>query len=180
LEAGKRTASEGASSAVTMTATAAEAANDRTGQTIMGINKREEGKKVNSNINVTPMVDVMLVLLIIFMVITPMLNNKVNVDLPIATAAVIMENANKEDAITVAITRDGKVFLGADMINPDDLGAKIASKLENKTDKQVFLRADQRANYGKVMNAVDGIRTAGVSELGLLTEKRDSEDTVQK
>jgi biopolymer transport protein ExbD/biopolymer transport protein TolR len=163
-----------------MTATTAEAGNDRTGQTIMGINKREEGKKVNSNINVTPMVDVMLVLLIIFMVITPMLNNKVNVDLPIATAAVIMENANKEDAITVAITRDGKVFLGADMINPDDLGAKIASKLENKTDKQVFLRADQRANYGKVMNAVDGIRTAGVSELGLLTEKRDSEDTVQK
>jgi len=57
------------------------------------------------------MVDVMLVLLIIFMVITPMLNNKVNVDLPIATAAVIMENANKEDAITVAVTRDGKVSL---------------------------------------------------------------------
>ena len=163
-----------------MTATAAEAANDRTGQTIMGINKREEGKKVNSNINVTPMVDVMLVLLIIFMVITPMLNNKVNVDLPIATAAVIMENANKEDAITVAVTRDGKVFLGADPINPDDLGAKIAAKLENKTDKEVYLRADQRANYGKVMNAVDGIRTAGVSELGLLTEKRDNDEPVQK
>ena len=65
----------------------------------MGINKREEGKKVNSNINVTPMVDVMLVLLIIFMVITPMLQNKVNVDLPMANAAIIMENANKEDAV---------------------------------------------------------------------------------
>ncbi len=65
----------------------------------MGINKRDEGKKVNSNINVTPMVDVMLVLLIIFMVITPMLNNKVNVDLPTAEAAVVMENANKEDAV---------------------------------------------------------------------------------
>jgi len=114
------------------------------------------------------------------MVITPMLNNKVNVDLPIATAAVIMENANKEDAITVAVTRDGKVFLGADMVNPDDLGAKIAAKLENKTDKQVYLRADIRANYGKVMNAVDGIRTAGVSELGLLTEKRDNDEPVQK
>jgi biopolymer transport protein ExbD/biopolymer transport protein TolR len=163
-----------------MTATTAEAANDRTGQTIMGINKREEGKKVNSNINVTPMVDVMLVLLIIFMVITPMLNNKVNVDLPVATAAVIMENANKEDAITVAVTRDGKTFLGADPINPDDLGANIAAKLENKTDKEVFLRADQRANYGKVMNAVDQIRTAGVSELGLLTEKRDNDEPVQK
>jgi biopolymer transport protein ExbD/biopolymer transport protein TolR len=163
-----------------MTATTAQAANDRTGQTIMGIVKREEGKKVNSNINVTPMVDVMLVLLIIFMVITPMLNNKVNVDLPIATAAVIMENANKEDAITVAVTRDGKTFLGADQVNPDQLGPKISAKLENKTDKEVYLRADQRANYGKVMNAVDQIRTAGVSELGLLTEKRDNDEPIQK
>ncbi len=74
----------------------------------MGINKRDEGKKVNSNINVTPMVDVMLVLLIIFMVITPMLNNKVNVDLPTVVSAVVMDNANKEDAITVAVTRDGR------------------------------------------------------------------------
>jgi biopolymer transport protein ExbD/biopolymer transport protein TolR len=162
------------------TATTAQAGNDRTGQTIMGINKREEGKKVNSNINVTPMVDVMLVLLIIFMVITPMLNNKVNVDLPIATAAVIMENANKEDAITVAVTRDGKTFLGADQVNPDQLGPKISAKLENKTDKEVYLRADIRANYGKVMNAVDQIRTAGVSELGLLTEKRDNDEPIQK
>jgi biopolymer transport protein ExbD/biopolymer transport protein TolR len=126
------------------------------------------------------MVDVMLVLLIIFMVITPMLNNKVNVNLPVATAAVIMENANKEDAITVAVTRDGTTYLGGDKINPDDLGPKIASKLENKTDKEVYLRADQRANYGKVMDAVDQIRTAGVSELGLLTEKRDNDEPVQK
>ena len=63
------------------------------------------------------MVDVMLVLLIIFMVITPMLNNKVNVDLPKAAAAVVMENANKEDAVTVAVTRDGKTFLGGDQVN---------------------------------------------------------------
>ena len=147
----------------------------------MGINKREEGKKVNSNINVTPMVDVMLVLLIIFIVITPMLNNKVNVDLPVANAAVIMENANKEDAITVAVTRDGRAYLGGDMVgNLDDLGPKIAAKLENKTDKQVFLRADVRANYGKVMDAVDQIRTAGVSNLGLLTEKREADDTPVK
>jgi biopolymer transport protein TolR len=118
----------------------------------MGINKRDEGKKVNSNINVTPMVDVMLVLLIIFMVITPMLNNKVNVDLPKADAAVVMEDANKEDAVVVP---------------------KISAKLENKTSKEVFMRADTRANYGKVMDAVDGIRSAGVSQLGLLTEKND-------
>src|ERR1700678_2804566 len=138
----------------------------------MGISKRDEGKKVNSNINVTPMVDVMLVLLIIFMVITPMLNNKVNVELPKADAAKIMENANKEDAVIVAVTRDGHTYLGADRINVDDLGAKISAKLENKTDKELYLRADIRANYGKVMDTVDGIRTAGVSELGLITEKR--------
>jgi biopolymer transport protein TolR len=143
----------------------------------MGINKREEGKKVNSNINVTPMVDVMLVLLIIFMVITPMLNNKVNVDLPKADAAVIMEDANKEDAVIVAITRDGRTFLGGDQVTLDDLGGKISAKLENKTIKQVYMRADIRANYGKVMDAVDGIRSAGVSQLGLLTEKREAAET---
>ena len=140
----------------------------------MGINKRDEGKKVNSNINVTPMVDVMLVLLIIFMVITPMLNNKVNVDLPKADAAKVMEDANKEDAVIVAVTRDGSTYLGGDKVTVDDLGSKISAKLENKTSKEVYLRADVRANYGKVMDTVDGIRTAGVSELGLLTEKRDT------
>ena len=143
----------------------------------MGINKREEGKKVNSNINVTPMVDVMLVLLIIFMVITPMLNNKVNVDLPKADAAQVMEDANKEDAVIVAVTRDGRTFLGGDQVTVDDLGNKISAKLENKTNKQVFMRADTRANYGKVMDAVDGIRSAGVSQLGLLTERRETAET---
>ena len=140
----------------------------------MGINKRDEGKKVNSNINVTPMVDVMLVLLIIFMVITPMLNNKVNVDLPVVNTAVVMENANKEDAVTVAVTRDGKTFLGANQVSDDELGSKISSLLENKTTKEVYMRADQRANYGKVMAAIDGIRAAGVNQLGLLTEKVDN------
>ncbi|NYF78784.1 ExbD/TolR family protein [Granulicella arctica] len=139
----------------------------------MGINKRDEGKKVNSNINVTPMVDVMLVLLIIFMVITPMLNNKVNVDLPKADAAVVMEDANKEDAVTVAVTRDGRTFLGSDQVTVDDIGSKIAAKLENKTNKEVYFRGDSRANYGKIMDAVDGIRSAGVSQIGLLTEKTE-------
>jgi len=144
----------------------------------MGITKREEGKKVNSNINVTPMVDVMLVLLIIFMVITPMLNNKVNVVLPIANAAILMDNANKEDAITVAVTRDGRTYLGGDPVSLDDLSAKITAKLENKPEgeKEVYLRADVRANYGKVMDAVDQIRAAGVSQLGLLTDKREMDE----
>jgi biopolymer transport protein ExbD/biopolymer transport protein TolR len=140
----------------------------------MAINKREEGKKVNSNINVTPMVDVMLVLLIIFMVITPMLNNKVNVDLPKVNAATIMDAANKEDAITVAVTRDGKTFLGGDQVSLPDLGTKIADLEAKKTnpgdDKSVYLRADTRANYGKVMDTIDAIRVAGVSQLNLLTD----------
>ena len=78
----------------------------------MGISKREEGKKVSSNINVTPMVDVMLVLLIIFMVITPMLQNKVQIDMAKVDNPTSMPDADKEDAIVVAITRDGAVFLG--------------------------------------------------------------------
>ena len=141
--------------------------------------EKKKAPPVVSDINVTPMVDVMLVLLIIFMVITPMLNNKVNVDLPVANAAVIMDNANKEDAVTVAVTRDGRTYLGGDQINVDDLGAKVAAKLENKPEgeKEVYLRADVRANYGKVMDTVDAIRTAGVSQLGLLTEKRESDDS---
>lgn len=137
---------------------------------------RAEGKKVNSNINVTPMVDVMLVLLIIFMVITPMLNNKVNVDLPAVTAATVMDAANKEDAITVAVTRDGKVFLGGDMVSLSDLGSKVADLESKKTDpaadKSVYLRADTRANYGKVMDTIDALRTGGVSQLNMLTDNQ--------
>jgi biopolymer transport protein ExbD/biopolymer transport protein TolR len=132
---------------------------------------RDEGKKVNSDINVTPMVDVMLVLLIIFMVVTPMLNNKVNVELPQAAAAVVMEDANKEDSVIVAVTRDGKTFLGGDQITADSIGPKISALLENKTDKRVYFRGDQRANYGRVMEAIDGIRAAGVSQLGMIAEK---------
>jgi len=139
----------------------------------MAISKREEGKKVNSNINVTPMVDIMLVILIIFMVITPMLNNKVNVDLPKVTAAVVMDNANKEDSITVAVTRDGATFLGGDKVALPDLGTRVADLEAKKTDpsadKAVYLRADSRSNYGKVMDTIDAIRTAGVSQLNLLT-----------
>jgi biopolymer transport protein TolR len=139
----------------------------------MSIAKRDEGKKVNSNINVTPMVDVMLVLLIIFMVITPMLNNKVTLDLPSATQATVMEDANKEDSVQVAVTRDGSIFLGGDKIQVDAMGPAISAKLEKNPKKEVYLRGDNRAPYGKVMDAVDGIRAAGVSQLGLLTEKKD-------
>src|SRR5665213_3545557 len=114
----------------------------------MSIVVRNEGKKVNSDINVTPMVDVMLVLLIIFMVVTPMLNNKVNVDLAKTRSAVAMPDADHEDAVKVAVTRDGRVYLGANQIALADLGPKAQDLLQNKPDKTVYIRADARARYG--------------------------------
>jgi len=137
----------------------------------MAIVVRDEGSKVNSNINVTPMVDVMLVLLIIFMVITPMVQNKVNVDLVRSVDAVPMPDAEHEDSVVVAVTRDGKVYLGANQVASADLGPKITDMLQNKTNKEVYLRADARSNYGVVMDAIDNIRTSGVDTLGVLTEQ---------
>ena len=136
----------------------------------MAIVKRDEGKKVNSDINVTPMVDVMLVLLIIFMVITPMLNNKVNVELARAKSATAMPDADHEDAVKVSITRDGKVYLGAIQISLPDLGPKAQDLLKDKPDKTVYIRSDARARYGVVMNAIDNLRTAGVDQVAFLTE----------
>ncbi|MDE1163673.1 MAG: biopolymer transporter ExbD [Acidobacteriaceae bacterium] len=140
----------------------------------MAMAKRDEGKKVNSDINVTPMVDIMLVLLIIFMVITPMVNNKVAVELPKVPEAIVMENANKDDAINVAVTRDGKTFVGGDVVPLDQLGEKVGALMAKKTDasadKTIYFRADMRANYGKVMDTVDALRGAGVSQLALMTD----------
>jgi biopolymer transport protein TolR len=136
----------------------------------MSLVTRNEGAKVNANINVTPMVDVMLVLLIIFMVITPLLNNKVNVTLPTTTTATAMDDASKTDAITVAITRDSRIYLGTDQTSVANLGAQVRDDLENHTNKIVYFRADSRANYGTVMDAIDAVRTAGVEEIGMLTE----------
>jgi biopolymer transport protein TolR len=138
----------------------------------MAIAVRNEGAKVNANINVTPMVDVMLVLLIIFMVITPMLQNKVNVDLAQSTNATPMDDANKEDSVVVAITRDSRVYLGQNQTSIANLGPEVRDELENKTSKIVYFRADARAHYGTVMDAIDAVRTAGVEEVGMLTEQQ--------
>lgn len=136
----------------------------------MGIAKRDVGKNVTSDINVTPMVDVMLVLLIIFMVITPMLQNKVNVDLAKTATADPMPDADHEDTVKVAVTRDGRVYLGANQISLADLGPKTQDLLQNKPNKTVYIRADARAHYGVVMDAIDNLRTAGVDDVGFLTE----------
>jgi biopolymer transport protein ExbD/biopolymer transport protein TolR len=136
----------------------------------MAIGKRALG--MNSNINVTPMVDVMLVLLIIFMVITPMLQKGVSVDMAQTNNPTQMPDADKEDALLVAIQRDGSVFFGTDKLPVDQLTAKIKDRLTNRTDKRVFVRADKRAKYGAVAEVVDNVRAAGVDDLGLLTEQR--------
>jgi biopolymer transport protein ExbD len=137
----------------------------------MAMAVRNEGAKVNANINVTPMVDVMLVLLIIFMVITPMLQNKVNVDLAQSTTATPMDDANKEDSVVVAITRDSRVYLGQNQITLENLGTEVSNELANKTNKIVYFRSDSRAHYGTVMDAIDAVRTAGVEEVGMLTQQ---------
>jgi biopolymer transport protein TolR len=141
----------------------------------MAISKREEGKKVSSNINVTPMVDVMLVLLIIFMVITPMLQNKVQVDMAKVDNPTNMPDADKEDAIVVAITRDGAVFLGQNKIAVSELGPQVRDKLTDKPGKTIFIRADARAQFRAVEDAIDAVRTAGVDDVGLLTQKREGD-----
>ena len=138
----------------------------------MALAVRNEGAKVNSNINVTPMVDVMLVLLIIFMVITPMLQNKVNVDLAQTDNPIAMPDADKEDAIVVAITRDGTLYLGQNRIAGSEIGQKVRDMLADKPGKQIFVRADAHARYLDVENAIDDVRSAGVDSVGLLTEKR--------
>ncbi len=129
---------------------------------------------VVSDINVTPMVDVMLVLLIIFMVVTPMLQHGKQVDMAQVNNPTDMHDADKEDALQVAITRDDKVFFGTDPINPDDLTQKIKDRIANRTDTRVFLKADARAKYGWVVAVVDDVRAAGVDQLGLLTEQKKS------
>ena len=140
----------------------------------MGIAVRNEGSKVNSNINVTPMVDVMLVLLIIFMVITPMLQNKVVIDMASVVNPIAMPDADKEGAIVVAITRSGDVFLGQNKSSIEVLGNQVREKLaDNPGNKTIFIRADARAEYRAVEDAIDAVRTTGVDDVGLLTQKRE-------
>jgi len=138
----------------------------------MAISVRNEGAKVNSNINVTPMVDVMLVLLIIFMVITPMLQKGVTVNLAKVSNPTQMPDADKEDALIVAVMHDGGVFFGNDKISPDQLTNKVKDRIANRTNKIVYVRADARAKYKYVVDVVDNVRAAGVDDLGLLTDQK--------
>jgi biopolymer transport protein TolR len=138
----------------------------------MALALRNEGAKISSDINVTPMVDVMLVLLIIFMVVTPMLQKGVSVDMAKVNNPEQMPDADKEDALLVSVTRDGQVYFGTDQINVDNLTSKVKDRLANRADKRVYVKADMRARFGSVVQVVDGVRAAGVDDLGLLTDQR--------
>jgi len=138
----------------------------------MALATRNVGSAVNSNINVTPMVDVMLVLLIIFMVITPMLQKGVSVDMAKVNNPIPMPDADKEDALLVSIMRDGKIYFGTDVVTADSLTDKVKDRLANRIDKRVFIKSDARTKYGSVVDVVDNVRAAGVDDVGLLTEQR--------
>ncbi|HEY6265393.1 MAG TPA: biopolymer transporter ExbD [Candidatus Acidoferrum sp.] len=127
--------------------------------------------------NVIPMADIMLVLLIIFMVVTPMLQKGVSVDMANVTNPRDMKDADKDDAIVVAVTRDGKIYLGNTQLNKQDLTGQIKDRISTRLDKTVYVKSDARAKYGDVVAVVDEIRSAGVDQLGLLTEKTQQKGT---
>jgi biopolymer transport protein ExbD/biopolymer transport protein TolR len=133
--------------------------------------KKHKAPPPVADINVTPMVDVMLVMLIIFMVITPMLQHGISVDMVKTKNPIAMQAADKSDAIVCAVTRDGKTYLGTTQTPAEDLPPKVKDLLTNRLDKTVFVRADSRAKYSLVVDVVDNLRAAGVDQLGLLTEQ---------
>lgn len=137
--------------------------------------KKQQAPEAVADINVTPMVDVMLVLLIIFIVITPMLSKGISVDMAKTNNPSLMQDADKEDAVLVAIARDGKTYLGNDQLPPDVLPNKVKDLLVNKNSKIVYLRADARARYERVVEVVDNLRNAGVDQIGLLTEENQKD-----
>ena len=129
----------------------------------------------NSDINVTPMVDIMLVLLIIFMVITPFLQQGVSVALPRDMKNPDEDKAIiKESSVVVAVTADGKLFLGKKPIEKPDLKAEIDKKMEGKAadERIVYIRSDVGADYGKVVDTINTIRESGIDQIGLVADKK--------
>jgi len=122
---------------------------------------------VKSDINVTPLVDVMLVLLIIMMIVTPMLQQGVQVRLPKAENTI--PKPDTQDSTTVAIGSDGAIYLNAKPTTEAELARKLTESMENKKDKVVFLRADEEAKYGAVMAAFDQLRAAQIEDIALIT-----------
>lgn len=121
--------------------------------------------------NVVPMADIMLVLLIIFMVVTPMLQKGFSVDLARTDNATEMKEADQEDAVLLSVSRDGKIYLGSQQIAMEQVIEEVRDRFEASSVKTVFIKSDRRAKYGRVAQLVDEVRAIGVDQLGLLTEK---------
>jgi biopolymer transport protein ExbD/biopolymer transport protein TolR len=141
----------------------------------MGMSGGTVRGQVTSDINVTPMADVMLVLLIIFMVVTPMLQKGAPVEMAKTKNPIPMTEADKEDSVLIAVARDGKYYLNQDRVNIDDLTSKVTDLISERLDKTIFVKGDFRAKYGDIVKVVDNLRVAGVDKIGLLTEKLDEE-----
>jgi biopolymer transport protein TolR len=129
---------------------------------------------VTSDINVTPLVDVMLVLLIIFMVITPLMQHGINVTLAQAVNVETLKGADKDDAVIVAVSHDGHLYLGNDMVTADQITEGVAREIAKKLNKEVYVKVDKAAQFSAVAGVVDNIRDAGVDKIALETEKIDS------
>ena len=119
-----------------------------------------------SQINVTPLVDVMLVLLVIFMVTAPIIQQGVQVNLPQAKAAAI---PGTEELLVVTISKSGKIYLNDNVMTLPELGQKLSAIRKLQADKQVYLRADQDVRYGVVMKTIAEIKQAGIDRLGMVT-----------
>jgi len=125
---------------------------------------------IKSDINVTPLVDVMLVLLIIMMIVAPLLQKGAPVRLPTATNSA--DKPETQDQTVVAVTSGGEFYLNGVPIPDTDLQRRVTDILEDKTAKIVLIKADEDAPYGKIMEAMDELRAAGIEDMGLITERR--------
>jgi len=130
---------------------------------------------VKSDINVTPLVDVMLVLLIIMMIVAPLLQQGVAVTLPVATNT--SEKPETQEQTVLAITADKRLFVNAVQVAEQDLPRRMEQVLEEKKEKIVIIKADVDVEYGAVMSAMDTLRAAGIEDMGLITETRRSAAT---
>lgn len=127
---------------------------------------------VNAEINVTPMADIMLVLLIIFMITTPLLQTGITVNLPKAKNPLDAPEADSKDAVIVALNREGRIYLAKAAVSESELLDALAKKFSGgEINKTIFLKADSAVAYGRVVQIVDGCRRAGVEKIGLMAEK---------
>jgi biopolymer transport protein ExbD len=127
--------------------------------------------------NVIPMADIMLVLLIIFMVVTPMLSKGLSVELAKVNNPLDMPDADKDDAVIVGISASGDVYLGSTKSDLSQVADQVRDRISNKLDKTVFVKSDGRAKYGDVVKIVDEIRSAGVDNVGLITDRAEQKRT---